>query len=159
MKKFNLYLLLILSFGSLTLNSCKKKVTTLEQFFATNCLKAKEVRENGTIVYSIGGANNTKPGYAAFRIETVSSPSKAVTITELGGIVTKGIWSFADNKITISGLNPPLTDAITGTNTRTTAEYSTSNYSPKTKEVTVTALTKNLKSGDFTVVYVLIPCN
>ena len=155
MKKFNLYLLLILSLGIVTISSCKKK--PIGDFLKQNCLKAKEVRENGTIVYTIGGANNSKPAYAKFKM-VLNLPNNGVEITENDGTVTKGTWTYASDKISISGLNPPLTDAATGTNTRTTAEYTTSNYNAKGKEVTLTALTKNLKVGDVTVVYTMIPC-
>lgn len=155
MKKLNLYLLLILSVGFVTFNSCKKK--PIGDFIAQNCLKAKEVRENGTIVYTIGGASNSKPAYAKFKM-VFNLPNKGVEITEADGTVTKGTWAFANDKITITGLNPALTDANTGTNTRTTAEYTTSNYNAKAKEVTLTALTKNLKVGDASIVYNMIPC-
>ena len=156
MKKLNLYLLLILSVGLVTLNSCKKK-KPIGDFIKDNCLKAKEVRENGTIVYTIGGASNSKPAYAKFKM-VFNLPNNGVEITETDGTVTKGTWAYSDPKISISGLNPPLTDAATGTNTRTTAEYTTSNYNAKTKEITLTALTKNLKVGDATIVYTMIPC-
>ncbi len=155
MKKLNLYLLLILSVGFVTFNSCKK--TPIGDFIKNNCLKAKEVRENGTVVYTIGGASNSKPAYAKFKI-VFNLPNNGVEITEADGTVTKGTWTFANDKISISGLNPALTDAATGTNTRTTAEYSVSNYNAKAKEVTLTALTKNLKVGDATIVYNMVPC-
>jgi hypothetical protein len=157
MKKLNLYLLLILSVGLVTLNSCKKK-KSLAQFLATNCLKPKEVRENGTIVYTIGGANNSKPAYAKFKVVLATAPSQTIEITQQDGIVTKGTWKFSGDKLTISGLNPPLTDAVTGTNTRTTAEYVVDKYNAKTKEVTFTALTKDLKAGDVAQVFTMIPC-
>jgi hypothetical protein len=156
MKKLNLYLLLILSVGFVTLNSCKKK-KPIADFIKENCLKAKEVRENGTIVYTLGGASNSKPSYAKFKI-VFNLPNNGVEITEYDGTVTKGTWTFTDPKITISGLNPPLTDAATGTNTRTTAEYTTSGYNAKAKEITLTAIDKNLKTGDATVVYTMVPC-
>jgi hypothetical protein len=157
MKKLNLYLLLILSVGLVTLNSCKKK-KNIAQFLETNCLKAKEVRENGNIVYTIGGANNSKPGYAKFKVVLASTPSKTIEITQLDGVVTKGTWSFENNKLLVSGLNPPLTDAAAGTNTRTTAEYLVDKYNAKTKEVTFTAITKDLKAGDVSQVFTMIPC-
>jgi hypothetical protein len=155
MKKLNLYLLLILSLSIATFSGCKKK--PIGDFLKQNCLKAKEVRENGTIVYTIGGANNSKPAYAKFKM-VLNLPNSGVEITETDGTVTKGTWTYANDKISITGLNPPLTDAATGTNTRTTAEYTTSNYNAKGKEVTLTALTKNLKVGDVAVVYTMIPC-
>lgn len=157
MKKLNLYLLLILTVGFVTLDGCKKKKNAA-QFLETQCLKAKEVRENGAIVYTIGGASNSKPAYSKFKILLASTPSKTIEITETDGTITKGVWDFVSDVIKITGLNPPLTDAATGTNTRTTAEYSTSSYNAKAKEITLTALTKNLKLGDATIVYTMIPC-
>lgn len=156
MKKLNLYLLIILSVGFVTLNSCKRKNIT--QFLENNCLKPKEVREDGTIVYTLGGASNTNPAYGKFKIVLSSNPSKTIEITENDGTVTKGTWTYGNEKLSVSGLNPPLTDAGTGTNTRTTAEYATSGYNAKAKEITLTALTKNLKVGEKTVVYTMIPC-
>jgi hypothetical protein len=158
MKKLNLYLLLLLSVGFVTLNSCKKK-KNIVQFLESSCLRAKEVRENGTIVYAVGGASNSKPAYAKFKMVLTNTPSKTIEIVENDGTVTKGTWEYAaGDKLVISGLNPPLTDAATGTNTRTTAEYTASAYNAKAKEVTLTALTKNLKVGDATIQYIMIPC-
>ncbi len=156
MKKLNLYFLLLLSVGFVTFNGCKKKKPVAD-FIKENCFKVKEARENGTIVYTIGGASNSRPAYSKLKI-IFNLPSQGVEITEIDGTVTKGTWAFADPKITISGLNPPLTDAATGTNTRTTAEYTVSGYNQKAKEITFAAITKNLKVGDVSVSYTMIPC-
>jgi hypothetical protein len=156
MKKLNLYLLLIISVGFVTFNGCKKKVP-VGDFIKNNCLYAKEVRENAAIVYTLGGASNSKPAYAKFKI-VFNLPNQSCEITETDGTVTKGTWALSGDKITVTGLNPPLTDATTGTNTRTTAEYSVSGYDAKAKQVTLTALTPNLKVGNFTVAYTMIPC-
>jgi hypothetical protein len=156
MKKLNIYLLLLITVGFVTFNGCKKK-KPVAQFLKDNCFKAKQVRENGVIVYTLGGASNTKPAYSKFKV-VLNLPPNGVEITENDGTVTKGTWVFTDPNIAVSGLNPPLTDAATGTNTRTTADYKVSGYNAKTKEVTFTALTKNLKVGDVTVDYTMVPC-
>ena len=122
-----------------------------------NCFQAQEVRENGVIVYTLRGASNSKPAYSKFKV-ILNLPNNGVEITESDGTVTKGTWSFADPVLSITGLNPPLTDAATGTNTRTTASYKVSGYDTKAKKVTFTAIDVNLKVGNATVDYTMIPC-
>lgn len=157
MKKLNLYLLLILTISFVTFNSCKKK-KKIAQFLQENCFQTQEVRENGVIVYTLGGASNSKPGYSKFKV-ILNLPNNGVEITEIDGTVTKGTWSFADPILSITGLNPPLTDAATGTNTRTTAQYKISAYDSKSKKVTFTAIDVNLKVGNVTIDYTMVPCN
>ena len=154
MKNFKVYFFVII--GLVALNSCKKK-TPVGDFIKNNCLRAKEVRENGTIVYTAGGANNAKPAYSKFRI-VFNLPNQGVELTETDGTISKGSWSFSDPKISLTNLNPPLTDAATGTNTRTTADYTVNNYNAKAKTLVITANTKNLKVGDVSVQYTLVPC-
>jgi hypothetical protein len=155
MKNLKIYFLLFFAVSALSLGSCKK--TTVSDFIAKNCLRPKEVRENGAIVYTHGGANNTKPAYSKFKI-VFNLPDNGVELTETDGTISKGKWVFNDPKISLSGLNPALTDAAAGTNTRTTAEYQVVTYDAKAKTLTVTALTKNLKVGDVSVQYTLVPC-
>jgi hypothetical protein len=157
MKKLQIYLFLLVTVGFVTLNSCKKP-KPIADFLKQNCLKVKEARENGAIVYTLGGATNSKPAYAKFKINLSLVNGTAVEMTEIDGTLTKGNWSFSDPKISITGLNPALTDAATGTNTRTTAEFTVSNYNAKTKEVVLTSNTVNLKVGTGTVSYTMIPC-
>lgn len=157
MKKIQIYSFLLFAMMLVVLPSCKRKRPPIGDFIKNNCLKPKEVRENGTIVYTAGGANNAKPAYARFRI-VFNLPNNTCEITETDGTVTKGTWSFTNNTVSITGLNPALTDAATGTNTRTTAEYTVNNYNAKAKSAEFTAVTKNLKVGDVNVVYTMVPC-
>lgn len=155
MKKINLLSLFVLIFVGTTLTSCKKRKNT-QEFLETTCLIAKEVREGGVLVYTKGG-NSSKPAYSKFKLEA-NLPNKSVQITEIDGTITKGVWTFANEILSITGLNPALTDNASGTTTRTTASYAVSGYSAKAKELKLTAKDINLKSGTSVVEYTMVPC-
>ncbi len=155
MKNFKIVGLFLLAVLVIFAPSCGKKKNT-EEFLKTTCLIAKEVRENGTIVYVKGG-NSVKSAYSKFKLEA-NLPNNTGQITEIDGTVTKGTWTFANSTISFTGLNPALTDNATGTTTRTTATYNVVSYSAKAKEIVLKANDVNLKSGNVTVEYTLVPC-
>jgi hypothetical protein len=148
------------------ISGCKMKLPDAQQsenasailgFIKANCLKVIAVTENGVTVFTLGGASNTKPSYTKFKL-IFNLPYNGVQITENDGTVTTGVWVLNNNKISISGLSPALTDANTGINTRTTAEYIVNGYNADAKEIIFTNTYKNIKVGDVTVQYKLIPC-
>lgn len=155
MKNFKIVGLFLLATVILLAPSCKRRKNT-EEFLKTTCLIAKEVRENGTVVYVKGG-NSVKSGYSKFKLEA-NLPNKTGQITEIDGTVTKGSWTFANSTISFTGLNPALTDNTTGTASRTTATYNVVSYSAKSKEIVLKANDVNLKSGNVTVEYTMVPC-
>ncbi len=154
-----------ISFLVVVVLACKVKtpeklisnLTPFEFIQNTPCLQAGEVRENGLLVFKFGGAANAKPAYSKYKMK-FNLPNNGIELTENDGTVVRGNWRVADKTIYITNINPPLIDGSTGTNTRTSTEYGIISYNQTLKEMIILWVTKNLKVGDVSVQYTLIPC-
>ena len=65
----------------------------------------RSVDENGTTVYTRGGAANIRPGYGTFMLDL--SDANNVTLREFDGNVFKGQWLVPNNsQLTLVNLTP-----------------------------------------------------
>jgi len=138
MKKFQPVIWsLIVAIGLLTVG-CKKDPPPLSERIAKSW-SASTVREGSTVVYTVGGASNTKPGYAKFKL--VFNSSGAVTYTELDGSTFTGQWELnGDKKLILKNLNPQPT----GTNG--TIEFDITSFDDTM--MTLTRTTSSVKTGN-----------
>lgn len=74
--------------------------------------KAKLVREGTQVVFSAGGVNNLKPGYANFRLD-LSSPTQ-VLFKDIDGRILTGTWTVStDNqRLILENLVPKPTGTV-----------------------------------------------
>ena len=138
MKKFQPVIWsLIVAIGLLTVG-CKKDPPPVSERIAKSW-SASTVREGSTVVYTVGGASNTKPGYAKFKL--VFNSSGAVTYTELDGSTFTGQWELnGDKKLILKNLNPQPT----GTNG--TIEFDITSFDDTM--MTLTRTTSSVKTGN-----------
>ena len=99
------------------------------------------VREGSTLVYTKGGAANTRPGYTSWRLD-LSSPS-SVTYKEFDGNSFSGQWEVQEtgtgSKLVLKNLTPQPT------NTNGTIEFTINSSSES--EFGITRTTSNQKTG------------
>lgn len=128
---------LFVAIGLLTVG-CKKDPPPLTERIA-KAWSASTVREGSTVVYTKGGASNTKPGYSNFRL-TLNS-SGAATYTEFDGNTFTGQWELnGDSKLILKNLNPQPT----GTNG--TIEFDITSFDDSM--MTLTRTTSSVKTGN-----------
>ena len=106
---------------------------------------ATEVTENGTIVYSKNGANNTKAAYSKFKLDL--SSSNAAILTEFDGNAFTGTWEVTGQTLTLKGLKPKPSQ------TEGTVEYAISEVS--TTKLKLSRNTVSAKTGGNAVAYIL----
>ncbi|MPR34707.1 hypothetical protein [Salmonirosea aquatica] len=138
MKKFQPVIWsLVMAIGLLTVG-CKKDPPPLSERIAKSW-SASTVREGSTVVYTVGGASNAKPGYANFKL--VFNSSGSVTYTEFDGSTFTGQWELnGDNKLILKNLNPQPT----GTNG--TIEFDITSFDDTM--MTLTRTTSSVKTGN-----------
>ena len=108
MKKVLIYTASLL----IVLGSCDpRKVTPITDVLGKKW-KAKVVKEGTQVVFTLGGAANTKPGYANFRLD-LSSPTQ-VQFKDIDGRTLTGTWSVStDNqRLILENLVPKPTGTI-----------------------------------------------
>jgi hypothetical protein len=117
--------------------SCKKDPPPLSERIA-KAWAAETVREGSTVVFTKGGANNTKPGYSNFKM--VFSNSGTVTLTEVDGTVFTGQWELSgDSRLILKNLTPQPTG------TSGTIEFTISSF--EDTMMTLTRTTSSVKTG------------
>lgn len=138
MKKFQPVIWsLIVAIGLLTV-ACKKDPPPLSERIA-KAWSASTVREGSTVVFTVGGASNAKPGYSGFKM--VFNSSGAVTYTDFDGKTFMGQWELnGDKKLILKNLNPEPT----GTNG--TIEFDITEFND-TKMI-LTRTTPSVKTGN-----------
>ena len=113
----------------------------------TKAYKAQEVRHDGTLVYTAGGANNIVE-YSSFRLDL--STAGAVTFRDVTTQSFAGSYTATDNTLTLTGLTPQPT----GSNG--TLTYSITSISEDGRELTLTATKANPKTFNTINVYTLV---
>lgn len=141
MKTLNLIILLMLF-----LTGCKpKQVEPIVERIAKSWI-AESVQEGSSMVYSKNGTNNSKPGYAGFKLALSSTGS--VVYTEFDGNSFTGQWELiGENKLILKNLNPQPT----GTNG--TIEFNITSFSDN--QLTLTRTSSSAKTGGTINVYIL----
>lgn len=137
MKKFQLAIWgLVVAVGLISV-SCKKDPPPLSERIA-KAWAAETVREGSTVVFTKGGAGNTKPGYSNFKL--VLSSSGTATLTEVDGNVFTGQWELnGDSRLILKNLNPQPTG------TSGTIEFTISSF--EDTMMTLTRTTSSVKTG------------
>lgn len=105
---------------------------------------AQSVSENGTIVYSSGGAG-LKPGYSFYRLDLTSG--SAFSLRDIDGTTFTGSYSVTNTSLSLSGISPQPT----GTNG--SLSFSITSISDDGKSMTLTANQTYAKTGNTTNVY------
>ncbi|TDB69213.1 hypothetical protein [Arundinibacter roseus] len=137
MRKFQPILWSLVVAIGLFATSCKKDPPPLTERIA-KAWSAESVREGSTVVFTKGGANNTKPGYSGFKL--VLNASGAATLTEVDGTVFTGQWELnGDTRLILKNLNP----IPTGTNG--TIEFTISSF--EDTMMTLARTTASVKTG------------
>jgi hypothetical protein len=140
MKKRVLFGLVLLAFGVVV--GCKPKAPAKPvSELIRKRWTAREVKENGTTVYTKGASSNTKPGYASFVLDMSGATGNNVRLTAVDGNQFAGNWALSsDNKtLTLSNLSPQPTGSngtleytINGTVTETQLNLVRTTPDPKT---------------------------
>jgi hypothetical protein len=108
---------------------------------------AEAVMEGSTLVFTKGGANNTRPGYASWRI-TLRSDGTA-TYTEFDNNTFTGQWELqGDTRLVLKNLNPQPT----GSNG--TIEFTISEF--EDGRMVLTRTTSSVKTGGTINKYTLV---
>ncbi|GAB3179970.1 hypothetical protein [Telluribacter humicola] len=116
---------------------CKEKVPPLSERIA-KAWSPQSVTEGSTVVFTKGGANNTRPGYANWRL-TLNSSGTA-TYTEFDNNTFTGQWEVqGDNRLILKNLNPQPTG------TGGTIEFTISDFTDA--GMTLTRTTTSTKTG------------
>ncbi len=89
------------------LGGCRKSNVRADEEVFTGVFKAEQVKEGGTIVYTLGATNNIIPGYSKFRLAFLPN-AKSVRITEYTGETFEGKWNYSasNSLLTLNQLNP-----------------------------------------------------
>ncbi|QDK82848.1 hypothetical protein EXU85_31275 [Spirosoma sp. KCTC 42546] len=92
------------------LAGCQPKVVTPITSLINKVWKANTVKEADLLVFTLGAANNIKPGYTNFRLD-LSKPD-TVRLKDVDGRLTVGTWTVStDNKrLILDNLNPKPTN-------------------------------------------------
>lgn len=145
MKKLILYSLMLTSFAG-----CRARVITPITDLLAKVWKANRVEEGETLVYTLGAANNIKPGYTNFRLD-LSRPDKA-SLKDLDGRLVTGTWTVStDNKrLILDNLNPKPT------NTNGIIEYYIQSE-PDGSSLNLERTAESRKTGNTVNQYALIP--
>lgn len=107
MKKIG-FLLISLTTLAFIGTSCKPTVAPVSERIKKNWT-AQSVKEGSTVVYTKGGASNTKPGYANFSLNLASAPT--FTWKTVDGNTFTGSYSLpTDTRLLLTGLTPPPTN-------------------------------------------------
>jgi hypothetical protein len=125
------------------LTACPKAKTPPLSERIAKVWTAGTVKENGTVVYTKGGASNTKPGYTSFKLDLKNvNGTKTVTLTEVDGNSFTGTWELSadEKKLILRGLTPQPT----GTNG--VIEY-TINGDVTDTQLSLTRTAASLKTG------------
>lgn len=104
MKKTYTLLLSILLLLTLVTEGCKKKSAAPVSERIAKSWTAESVKENQVVVYTRGGASNTRD-YSNFKL--VLTSAGVATYTEFDKNIFTGTWALnGDTKLVLSGLNP-----------------------------------------------------
>lgn len=106
----------------------------------------RSVDENGTTVFTRGGANNIRPGYSTFMLDL--SDANNVILREFDGTVFKGQWVIPNNN-QLNLVN--LTPQPSGTNG--TIEFTINSIT--STELVLTRKSASQKTGGLIVKYTL----
>ncbi|GAB2764261.1 hypothetical protein GCM10027275_01680 [Rhabdobacter roseus] len=99
---------------------------------------AESVKEGSTVVFTKGGAGNTKPGYSNFKLTFLAGGN--VTYSELDNNTFNGQWELVgDNRLILKNLTPQPT----GTNG--TIEFTINSFSDT--RMVLTRTTASVKTG------------
>ncbi|MES2730958.1 MAG: hypothetical protein V4714_04390 [Bacteroidota bacterium] len=147
MNKLNkLFLLLALS-GLFLMSSCKKKdePKPAKEVIAISW-KVSQVKEDGIVVYSSSATTNTS-NYSKFNLAFTATD---VTLLEFDGTKFTGKWSLSSTNtvLDLTGLTPTPTDG---------ASIQYTGVIVSEKELKITRVGKNSKTGKSNVEYTLIP--
>lgn len=99
-------------------------------------------QENGTVVYTKGGASNTRPAYANFRLDLSNTQAQTARLTETDNTTFVGAWALSsdEKKLVLNGLTPQPTGTIG------TVEYLIEGEVTEA-QLTLSRTTANLKTG------------
>jgi hypothetical protein len=124
---------------------CKKKVAPTSERIK-KVWTIKSVTENGTVVFTLGAANNVKLGYSTYKLDLGTPPS--VSLRDVDGGTYKGTYSIpAEGKLSLKGLTPEPTGTLGNLDFAVTFISAT--------EISLAATTPYPKTGNTTNVYVL----
>ena len=142
--KTNLFLFFLLV--GLAVLGCKPKVPPLSERIV-KIWTANVVREGNSLVYTQGGSNNFRPGYANFKIEIQTGGM--VIFTDFDGIRFTGQWTLeGDIKLVLKNLTPQPT-GTNGTIVFTISEFTDGS-------MTLTRTTASTKTGGTVNVYQVV---
>ena len=147
MKRISTILMIIVAMG-FAASSCKKTPKSVTEIIGRAWVP-QTVKEGTTLVYTKGGATNTRPGYSGWRLD-LSSPTSA-TLKEFDGNSFSGQWEVREgttNTLILKNLTPQPT----GTNG--TMEF-TINSSSET-QFDITRTTSSQKTGGTVNNYALV---
>lgn len=139
------YPLLLVLLGFL-LAGCASKGTTVDPMDKriAKSWKVSVAREGSTIVFEVGGSNNSRPGYVNFTMNLTGGGT--VSFTDFDGTRFSGNWELqGTSRLILKNLNPEPT----GTNG--TMEFNISEFTDTS--MTITRTTGSAKTGGTINVY------